>query len=130
MAAKASFRVLVVDDEKELRESVSDILRRLGHHEVHEAADGQEAIDKVLAGSYQMVVLDVNMPKKSGLEVLKEIHEHDPSIIVLIVTAHGRLTDAVEAIRMGAYNYIEKPIKEKDILDLVEKAKQAHGMVE
>ena len=71
MAAKASFRVLVVDDEKELRESVSDILRRLGHHEVYEAADGQEAIEKVIAGNFQMVVLDVNMPKKSVLEVLK-----------------------------------------------------------
>ena len=130
MAAKASFRVLVVDDEKELRESVSDILRRLGHHEVHEAADGQEAIDKVIAGNYQMVVLDVNMPKKSGLEVLKEIREHDPSIIVLIITAHGRLQDAVEAIRIGAFNYVEKPIQEKDILELVEKARDAHRMVE
>src|SRR4051794_23581849 len=100
MVAQASFRVLVVDDEVELRESVSDILRRLGHHEVHEAADGQEAVEKVRSGNFQMVVLDVNMPKKSGLEALQEIREHDPSIIVLIVTAHGRLQDAVEAIRL------------------------------
>lgn len=130
MAAKKAFRVLVVDDEKELRESVSDILTRLGHHEVDEAADGQEAVDKFMKGGYQMVVLDVNMPKKSGLDVLKEIREHDPSVIALIVTAHGRLQDAVEAIRMGAFNYVEKPIQEKDILALVEKAREAHQMVE
>jgi DNA-binding NtrC family response regulator len=130
MASQAGFRVLVVDDEKELRESVSDILRSLGHHEVHEAADGQEAVEKVLAGNYQLVILDVNMPRKSGIEVLKEIREHDPSIIVLIITAHGKLADAVEAIKIGAFNYIEKPVQEKDILALVDKAREAHRMVE
>lgn len=125
-----TFKVLVVDDEKELRESVSDILRRIGNNEVHEAADGEQAIEKVFAGGFQMLVLDVNMPKKSGLEVLKQVREYDPSIIILIMTAHGKLQDAVEAIRLGAFNYVEKPIQEKDILALVERAREAHRMVE
>lgn len=121
------FKVLVVDDEKELRESVSFTLKNMGH-EVDIAIDGEDAIEKVKQGSYHMVILDVLMPKKNGLEALKEIKEFDPSIIVLVMTAQANLKDAVETIKNGAYNYIEKPIKDEDIQNLVSKAKEAFEM--
>ena len=76
-----------------------------------------------------MVLLDVNMPGMSGLETLKEIRQFDPTISVLIITAHGNIRDAVEAMRDGAFNYIEKPVQQADIEELVEKATTAHALL-
>src|SRR6185436_12611261 len=72
---------------------------------------------------------DVNMPRMSGLEALKEIKIHDPSIIVIILTAFSNVRDAVEATKEGAYNYLEKPIKAENLVYLVDKALKAHNMV-
>ncbi len=130
MTLQPTLKVLVVDDEAELRETVSHMLVQMGHHHVDEAKDGLEALEKIKTGAYQLVILDVNMPGMSGLEVLQEVRVFDPSIIVLIVTAHGRLKDAVEAIKMGAYNYLEKPIQEHDIVKLIDRSRQAHDMAE
>ena len=127
--------VLVVDDERELRESLSQILTSM-HHPVMAAATGEEALalirDRGLdqPTSIHLVLLDVNMPGMSGLDVLREIRSFDPSITVLIITAHGNIRDAVEAMRDGAYNYIEKPVQQSDIEDLVKKASQAHALVQ
>ena len=129
-----SLNVLVVDDERELRESLSQILVGMKHN-VLEAANGEEGL-RILSeqldspGAVHMVLLDVNMPGMSGLEVLREIRQLDPSVTVLIVTAHGNIRDAVEAMREGAYNYIEKPIQQSDIEDLVKKASEAHVLVQ
>ena len=129
-----SFNILVVDDERELRESLSMLLRSLGHKAVS-AASGEEALRIVRErgtdnpSSIQFVLLDVMMPGMSGLDVLRELRAYDPSIFVLIITAHGNIRDAVEAMREGAYNYLEKPIEESDILDLVGRAEQAHSLV-
>ena len=133
--AQRALNILVVDDEKELRESLSHTLTSMKHH-VFEAQDGEEALriirDRGLdtPNSIQLVLLDVNMPGMSGLEVLREVRVFDPSITVLIITAHGNIRDAVEAMREGAYNYIEKPIKQADIEDLVHKAGEAHTLVQ
>ena len=130
-----SLNVLVVDDERELRESLTQILTGMGHT-VFEAAEGQSALSIIrergvdTPASIHMVLLDVNMPELSGLEVLRQIRTYDPSITVLIITAHGNIRDAVEAMREGAYNYIEKPVQESDLEDLVRKASDAHVMVQ
>jgi DNA-binding NtrC family response regulator len=124
--------VLVVDDERELRESLDQVLTSMGHN-VIEAATGEEGL-RILKerentpGAVHMVLLDVNLPGLSGLEVLKEVRALDPSISVLIITAHGNIRDAVEAMRDGAYNYIEKPVQENDIHDLVGKAGEAQAL--
>ena len=126
--------VLVVDDESDLRDALSQNLGQMGHH-VFEAENGEKALAIIQTrgvdspNSIHMVLLDVNMPGISGLEVLKEIKARDPSITVLIITAHGNIRDAVEAMREGAYNYIEKPVKQTDIADLVKKASEAHNLV-
>jgi len=130
-----TLNVLVVDDERELRESLCQVITAMSHHVV-EAQSGDEAMQIITERgtgrptSVHLVLLDVNMPGRSGLEILREIRHVDPSITVLIITAHGNIRDAVEAMREGAYNYIEKPIQESDIRDLVKKASEAHALVQ
>ena len=120
-----NLKVLIADDEVELRESISATLKHLGFETIL-AADGQEAVDRAREEDISIAILDVNMPKLSGLEALRAIRENDPSVLVLMITAHGNVTDAVEALRDGAFNYIEKPVKESHLQALVERASQTH----
>jgi DNA-binding NtrC family response regulator len=122
------FKVLVVDDDADLRLSVSSALAE-GHYRVDQAQDGEEAVNKVRSTQYDLVLLDVNMPKMSGIEALKEIKSHDPSIIVIVLTAFSNIRDAVAATKEGAYNYLEKPIKAENLVYLIDKALKAHHMV-
>jgi len=132
--ALRALNVLVVDDEKELREALAQVLTSMGHN-VLEACNGEEALTIIRdrgidnLASIHMVLLDVQMPGISGLEVLRLIRSRDPSIITLIITAHGNIRDAVEAMREGAYNYIEKPIHQSDIEAMLKKASEAHVLV-
>jgi two-component system, NtrC family, response regulator AtoC len=123
-----SLKVLIADDEKELRESISATLEHMGFETVL-AVDGEDAVRKVRDEDFSIAILDVNMPKKSGLEALREIKAEDPTVLVLVITAHGNVADAVEALREGAFNYIEKPVKELHLRALVEKASQTHQAV-
>src|SRR3954466_9322898 len=121
-------RVLVVDDDADLRLSVASALSE-SHYLVDQAKDGEEGVNRVRAGRYDLVLMDVNMPRLTGLEALKEIKAHDPSIIAIILTAFSNVRDAVEATKEGAYNYLEKPIKAENLVYLVDKAIRAHSMV-
>jgi DNA-binding NtrC family response regulator len=122
------FKVLVVDDDADLRLSVSSALSE-SHYLVDQARDGEEGVNRVRAGNYSLVLMDVNMPRMSGMEALKEIKAHDPSIIVIMLTAFSNVRDAVEATKEGAYNYLEKPIKAENLVYLVDKALKAQHMV-
>jgi DNA-binding NtrC family response regulator len=121
-------KVLVVDDDADLRMTVASALSE-SHYKVDQARDGEEAVNRVRAGKYDLVLMDVNMPRLSGLEALKEIKAHDPSIIVIMLTAFSNVRDAVEATKEGAYNYLEKPIKAENLVYLIDKALRAHSMV-
>ena len=105
-------KVLVADDDATLRLTVSSALLASGRFQVEEAVDGMDAVEKIKSGHYQLVLLDVDMPRMTGLEALKEIKEHDPSIIALIMTAYANVNDAVIAVKEGAYDYLSKPVKE------------------
>ncbi len=122
-------RVLVVDDDQGLRFSVRETLAQTGNFEVHEAVDGLDAIEKIRAGQFELVLLDVDMPRLNGLEALKLIKEHDPSIIVLIMTAYANIKDAVNAVKEGAYDYVSKPVNGDELLQLVDRALNAHAMI-
>jgi two-component system response regulator HydG len=122
------FRVLVVDDDSALRLTVSSAFAER-NYEVEQAADGEEAVNKVMSTKYDLVLLDVNMPRMSGLEALKQIKAYDNSIICIILTAYSNVKDAVEAVRQGAYNYLEKPIKSDDLVALVDRALKATSIV-
>jgi len=121
-------KVLVVDDDADLRLSVATALSE-SHYVVDQAKDGEEGINRVRSTHYDLVLLDVNMPRMTGLEALKEIKAHDPSIIVIVLTAFSNVRDAVEATKEGAYNYLEKPIKAENLVYIVDKALKAQRMV-
>jgi two-component system response regulator HydG len=121
-------KILVVDDDSDLRLSVASALTE-GQYQVDQASDGEEAVTRVKAGQYDLVLMDVNMPKMTGIEALKEIKAHDPSIMVIILTAFSNIRDAVEATRLGAYNYLEKPIKSDNLVYMIDLAFKSQNMV-
>lgn len=122
-------KILVVDDDQGLRFSVRETLARLGNVEIEEAFDGVNALEKIKANRYDLAILDVDMPRMNGLDALRAIKEHDPSIVVLIMTAYATIDDAVRAVKEGAYNYISKPIKGDDLLKMVKNATEAQMLI-
>nr|WP_295899324.1 sigma-54 dependent transcriptional regulator [uncultured Bdellovibrio sp.] len=124
-------KVLVVDDDQGLRLSVKSALAVTQRFEVDEAFDGVNAMEKVKGSEtkYDVVILDVDMPRMNGLEALRQIKEFDPGIIVIIMTAHATLNDAIQAVKDGAYNYLQKPVSSEDLLQLIDKAVNAHNLI-
>ncbi len=123
------FKVLVCDDDAGLRLSVQAALAATGRFEVDEAFDGVNAVEKVKAKTYNIVLLDVDMPRMNGMEALKIIKEQDPSIIVLMLTAYANIDDAVRAVKEGAFNYVSKPIKSEDLVAMVDRAITAFSLI-
>ncbi len=121
-------KVLVADDDADLRGIVSQALSENGYSVV-QAIDGEDAVNKARAGHFDLALLDVNMPRLTGLQALKEIKTHDPSVVVVILTAFSNIRDAVDAVREGAYNYLEKPIKTDNLVYLLDRALKAKRMV-
>jgi len=109
--------VLVVDDEVGPRESLRMILQPL--YEVKTASNGQEALQFLQEGKIDLITLDLKMPGLSGLDVLREIKKMNAEAAVVIITAYGSLTNAHEAIRYGAVDFISKPYNATDILAVV-----------
>jgi DNA-binding NtrC family response regulator len=124
-------KVLVVDDDSGLRLSVKSALAVTKRFEVDEAFDGVNALEKVKSSpqNYDLVILDVDMPRMNGLEALRQIKEFNPGIIVIIMTAHATLTDAIQAVKDGAYNYLAKPVASEELLNLIDKAVNAHNLI-
>ena len=125
-------RALIVDDEAELRKSVTNVLQNLipgVKFEISEAQTGLEAIQKVEAQDFDLVMMDVRMPEMDGLQALARIKEQDPRTFVVIMTAHSNLNDAITAIKDGAYDYLEKPVKAEKLVELVKKSLEAREMV-
>jgi DNA-binding NtrC family response regulator len=117
----ASANILVVDDDPDIREVLKDRLQSLGC-QVLVAANGPEGLELLEKQNPQIVLLDIEMPTMSGLEVLKEIHKRDLDITVVVITAYGTIERAVEAIRGGAYDFIPKPFEPDHIALIVQRA--------
>jgi len=100
--------ILIVDDEESVRYSFKRFLSDQPYH-ISIVSTGAEAIQKFRANKYDLVILDLRLPDMSGLEVFQQLKTIDPRIIALIITAHGTTETAIEAIKMGAYDYILKP---------------------
>ncbi len=114
-------KILVVDDEHLIRWSLEQNLRKQGY-EVLTAGSGEDALKLVREEQPELVLLDIHMPGISGLEALEKIKEYDDDIIVIMVTAHGGLETAVNAMRMGAYDYINKPFNLDEMAIVIRKA--------
>jgi two-component system response regulator PilR (NtrC family) len=103
-------RVLVVDDEQSMRDLLAIMLRQAGY-DVSVADGGEAAIETLKTESFDLVVTDLRMRKVDGLTVLKTVKEHAPRTVVLVVTAYASTETAVEAMKLGAYDYVTKPFK-------------------
>lgn len=110
--------ILVVDDEKNIRLTVSRSLDVLGIP-VQTAVNGEEALQKLQEGTFSMVFLDLKMPGMDGMEVLHRIHRDWPLIPVVIITAYGTIDTAVEAMKTGAVDFLQKPFSPEEIRNLV-----------
>jgi len=114
-------RVLVVDDEEAVRNLLQRILNKAGY-DVVTAADGQEALYKVSLGEVKVVLLDMNMPGMSGMEVLRKLAPDWPDYCVIMITAVVDMKTAIEALKTGAYDYITKPFDQDDVKQKVHQA--------
>ncbi|MCO6483174.1 MAG: sigma-54-dependent Fis family transcriptional regulator [Flavobacteriales bacterium] len=101
-------KILIIDDEKAIRHALRDILEH-EKHKVEEAEDGAAGLEKALKGGFDVVLCDIKMPKMDGMEVLEKLMAHDDSIPVVMISGHGTIDTAVEAIKKGAFDFIQKP---------------------
>ena len=115
-------RVLVVDDAAFMRKMVSDALAKGGHEVVGEAGNGVEAIAQYQALKPDLVTLDITMPEKDGLTALAEIVAADPSARVVMCSALGQEAKVLEAIKLGAKDFVVKPFQPDRVIEAVGKA--------
>ncbi len=117
----AKERVLVVDDEQSIREFLEIMLKR-EKYEVTTAANGSKALRLLEKESFDMVITDIQMPQVSGMDLLEKVKNMNPNIIVIMITAYGSTESAVEAMKLGAYDYITKPFKIDELKIIIRKA--------
>ncbi len=122
------FTILVIDDEKNIREGLSMALEDEGY-EVITAEDGKKGLEKALYESVDLIITDLRMPLVSGEEILKKVVTEQPSIPVIVLTGHGTVELAVEAMRIGAYDFLTKPLDLDRLFRLVKRALENRALV-
>ncbi len=100
--------ILIIDDEKAIRKTLSEILSFEGY-KIDEAADGEEGLKRFSEKSYDLVLCDIKMPKLDGIEFLEKAKMTNPDIPIIMISGHGNIDTAVEAVKKGAFDYISKP---------------------
>ena len=103
-------KILIVEDEDAIRRVLKKVLlEENSKYNLDEAVNGDQAISLIKVNHYDLVLCDIKMPKKDGIDVLKFVNQYDNSIPVIMISGHGDLKTAVKAMRLGAFDYIEKP---------------------
>ncbi len=102
-------KILVIDDERSIRNTLSDILSLEGH-KVDVAEDGEQGFKKASESKFDAVFCDIKMPKMDGLEVLAKLHDSFPELPIVMISGHGDIDTAVDSIKKGAFDYIQKPL--------------------
>ena len=100
--------ILIIDDEKAIRKTLTEILSFEGY-KIDEAADGEEGLKKFRDKNYDLVLCDIKMPKLDGIEFLQKAGEFNPDVPIIMISGHGNIETAVEAVKKGAFDYISKP---------------------
>ena len=124
----AKAKILVVDDEEIVLKSCRKILEG-GGHEVFTALSGQEAFDLLKSEPFDIVITDVKMPGVDGMEVLEKVKKEYPDILVIIITGYSTVQSAVQAMKLGAFDYIPKPFTPDEVLVVVEKALEKKSLI-
>jgi len=114
-------KVLLIDDEKDILDSLSSILKEEGF-DVLKAASGGEGLSMFEREKPDVVLLDVWMPDMDGLQILKRMKKKDSSAIVIVISGHGTISTAVEAVKLGAYDFLEKPLSIDKVLEVIERS--------
>jgi DNA-binding NtrC family response regulator len=122
-----SGRILIVDDEEKIRNILAAILRDTGYT-VETAKDGIEAVGKSSAFSPDLLIVDLQMPRMDGMETIATVRGRLPHVVSIILTAHGSIQSAVQAIKQGVYDYITKPFDNEQMLLIVKRALEVHRL--
>jgi len=120
-------RVLIADDEESIRTVLSTALTQAGH-QVETACTGSEALASILGGTFDVAIVDIRMPDMSGLDVLARVREADDPVSVIVITAQNTMTNAIEAMKRGAFNYLTKPFDLEEVRALVDRAREMHEL--
>ncbi|MGD8366228.1 MAG: sigma-54 dependent transcriptional regulator [Desulfobacterales bacterium] len=120
--------LLIVDDLNDMRKFLTRLIGRAMAVEVHTASDGERALEIIAGRNISVVLADIRMPKMDGIELLGRIRRLDPEAIVIMMTAFGSIENAVESLKLGAYDYVTKPFDEERLLHTVTKALEHHAL--
>jgi two-component system response regulator (stage 0 sporulation protein F) len=113
-------RILVVDDEENAREALSKILAHDGY-DVSSARNGLEALNYLRSKEVELIITDLNMPEMNGMMFLRELNRSHPASNVIMITAYGEVESYLEAMTLGAYEYINKPVKYEELKKIINK---------
>jgi two-component system response regulator HydG len=120
-------KILVVDDQRNMRTTLAMMLRGAGY-EVDEAASGEQGRESGATGAYDVVITDLRMGEYDGIDVLRSVKEAQPMTEVIVMTAYGTIENAVEAMRAGAFDYIQKPFTEQELIVKVSRALESRKL--
>ena len=120
--------ILIIDDEKAIRKTLTEILSFEGY-KIDEAADGEEGSKKFREKTYDVVLCDIKMPKIDGIEFLQKAGESNPDVPIIMISGHGNIETAVEAVKKGAYDYISKPPDLNRLLITIRNAMERNNLV-
>lgn len=129
MAKEIKPTILVVDDEPSIREFLQIMLKR-EKMLVEVAEDGQQALNLLQGKDFDLVISDIKMPNMDGMELLKKVKEKDPHALMMMITAHGTTESAVEAMKIGAFDFLTKPFKIDDVKVRIKKALENRVLVQ
>ncbi|MBQ9469510.1 MAG: sigma-54-dependent Fis family transcriptional regulator [Bacteroidales bacterium] len=122
-------KILVIDDERAIRNTLKEILE-FEHHEVDVAEDGPTGLAVFAAGHYDIVLCDIKMPQQDGIEVLQQLNQQAPDVPVVMISGHGNIDTAVEAIKKGAFDFIEKPLDLNRLLITIRNATDKQQLIQ
>ncbi len=114
-------RILIIDDEEGIRAVLADLFTDLGY-EVEQASDGRVGLKTAVSGDYDLVLCDLSLPHMDGLAVLRDLKEHKPGIAVVMITGYASMQSAIEAMKLGAYDYVTKPFDLNEVQMIAERA--------
>ncbi len=114
-------RILVVEDLDDSRESLQELLQVALKVEVDAAEDGVRALEMLAERPYHLVLTDLRMPRANGMRLLREVRERELKCPVIVVTGHGNVKDAVEAMKLGAHDFLTKPLDPRELILLVDR---------
>ncbi|HHI02952.1 MAG TPA: sigma-54-dependent Fis family transcriptional regulator, partial [candidate division Zixibacteria bacterium] len=118
---KMSIRILLADDDDALRRVIQYKLEQEGY-EVSTVNDGEKALDELKSGQFDLVLSDIKMPKLTGVQLLEQVKKIQPSLEVILMTAFADVSQAVRAVKLGAFDYLTKPFEDDQLLIAIEKA--------